>query len=66
MLLAQVLLHRGRAFESAAAAAIWWNCFHNSANFFILIRYSEWKESFVVELPDDSWLFCWATLLLAG
>jgi hypothetical protein len=66
MLLAQVLLHRGRAFESAAAAAIWVELFSQFRKLFHPYCYSEWKESFVVELPDDSWLSCWATLLLAG
>jgi hypothetical protein len=48
------LLHRGRAFESAAAARFGGTVFHNSANFFILGGRSEWKESFVIELRDDS------------
>jgi hypothetical protein len=56
MLLAQVLLDRGRAFERAAAARFGGTVFHNSANFFILGGRSEWKESFVIELRDDSWL----------
>jgi hypothetical protein len=66
MLLAQVLLHGGRAFESAAATRFGGIVFHNSANFFILGCRSEWKESVVIELRDDSWLSYWATFLLAG
>jgi 6-phosphogluconolactonase (cycloisomerase 2 family) len=66
MLLAQVLLHGERAFESAAATRFGGIVFHNSANFFILGCRSEWKESVVIELRDDSWLSYWATFLLAG
>jgi hypothetical protein len=66
MLLLQVLLRRGRAFESAVATRFGGIVFHNSANFFILGCRARWNESFVIELPDDSWLSYWARFLLAG
>ena len=63
---AAVLLRQGRDLREACDLGFGGIVFHNSANFFILGCRSQWNESFVIELPDDSWLSYWARFLLAG